>query len=122
MATSLKPRGIRKVSPIVTVAAAATEETLYQLTILTTVPRSAYVRKIHAYNNVGATTLMLGTGPLGAWVQQLPTFQLINLMDNIWPEEEIISYEFFSDIFVQTDVLGVLVQIEVEEIGPASES
>ena len=121
MATSLKQRGIRKVSPIVTVAAAATEEVLYQVTTLTTVPRTAYVRKIHAYNNVAATTLMLGTGPLGAWVQQLPTFQLINLMDNIWMEDEIIGYEFFTDIFVQTDVLGVLVQIEVEEILTSSE-
>jgi hypothetical protein len=116
MPTYLKERGIRKVSPIVTVAAAATEEVLYQLTTATTVPRTCYVRKIHAYNNVGATTLMLGTGPVTAWVQQLPTYRLANAMDNIWVEDEILAYEFVTDVFVQTDVLGVLVMIEVEEI------
>jgi hypothetical protein len=116
MPTYLKQRGLRKVSPIVVVAAAATEEVLYQLTTGTTVSRSAFVRKIHAYNNVGATTLMLGTGPVGTWVQQIPTYRLANAMDNIWLEDEILAYEFCSDVFLRTDVLGVQVMIEVEEI------
>lgn len=116
MSSQLIARGIRKVSGIVTIAAAATPEVLYQLTTLTNVSRSAYIRKIHAYNAVGATTLMLGTGLGGAWAQALPTYRLANAMDNIWLEDEIIAVEFFADITVQTDVLGVLVQIEAEEI------
>ena len=108
---------IRKSSNIITVAAGATPEVLYQLSQGGANPRTCILRKIHAYNAVGATTLMIGTGLAAAWVQQWPTFRLINNMDNEWTEDEICELELGADLTVQADVLGVLVQIEVDEIG-----
>ena len=110
------PRGIRKPSAIITVAAAATPEVLYQLTMAGQVQRTVILRKIHAYNNVGATTLMIGTGLGAGWAQQWSTFRLVNAMDNFWTEDQIVEVELAADLTVQTDVLGVLVQVEVEEV------
>lgn len=108
--------GIRKHSDIITIAAAATPEVLYQQSNTGQNNRTVILRKIHAYNDVGATTLMIGTGLAGAWAQQWPTFRLVNAQDNEWAEPEIIEIPLNADLTVQTDVLGVQVQVEVEDI------
>lgn len=108
---------IRKSSAIITVVAGATAETLFQRTAGGQNPRTVILRKILAYNDVGAATLMIGTGVAGAWVQRWPTLRLVNNMDNIWTEVEIPEVEIGEDLTVQTDVLGVLVQVEVDEVG-----
>jgi hypothetical protein len=110
-------RGIRKPSAVVTTAIAATVQVLYQRTALGQNPRTVILRKIHAYNNVGATTLQIGTGLAGAWVLQYPIFRLANNLDNIWTEPEIIEVELGGDLTCQTDVAGVVIRVEVEEIG-----
>jgi hypothetical protein len=104
-------------SPIVTIANAATAETLYSRTTGGTVARTVVLKKIMAYNGVGATTLMIGTGTGGAWVQRYPTMSLVAMVDNEWGEDEIPHLELGADLTVQTDVLGVQVQVEVIEIG-----
>lgn len=109
-------RGIRKSSNLIVVAANATAEVLYQVTTAGQVRRTVILRKIMAYNDVGAITLMIGTGLPAAWVQQYPTFRLVNNMDNEWTEDEIPEIEIDADLTLQTDLLGVIVRVEVEEI------
>lgn len=116
MSNDVRPM-IRKSSAVVTTTAGATPETLYQVSLGGNSSRTCIMRKIMAYNDVGATTLTLGTGLGAAWTQRWPTFRLINNMDNKWIEVEIPEVELNEDITVQTDVLGVQVQVEVDEIG-----
>ena len=108
---------IRKSSPIITSAAGATPEVLFLRTTGGQNPRTVILRKILAYNAVGATTLMIGTGVGAGWVQQWPTLRLVNNMDNEWEEVAIPEVEVGADLTFQTDVLGVLVQVEVDEVG-----
>lgn len=108
---------VRKSSAIITIAAGATPETLYQRTTGGQNPRTVILRKILAYNAVAATTLMIGTGLGGAWVQRWPTLRLVNNMDNEWTEDMIPEVEIGADLTVQTNVLGVLVQVEIDEVG-----
>lgn len=108
---------VRKSSALITTAAAATPETLFQRSQGGQNPRTVAMRKLMAYNAVGATTLMIGTGTGAGWVQQYPTFRLINNMDNEWEEVEIPEIELGADLTVQTDVLGVEVMCEVDEYG-----
>lgn len=109
-------RGIRKSSAIITIAAAATPETLYQRTTGGQNPRTVILRKVMAYNDVAATTLDIGTGLGVAFANIIPTLRLVNNMDNEWVETEIPEVEVGADLTVQTDVLGVDVQVEVEEV------
>ena len=113
----MEARGIRKSSAIITIAAGATPQNLYLRTAGGQNPRTVILRKILAYNAVAATTLMIGTGLAAAWAQQWPTFRLVNNQDNEWTEDQIPEVELSANLTVQTDVLGVLVQVEVEEIG-----
>jgi hypothetical protein len=118
MEFTINPRaGIRKASALVTTTGAATPQTLYQRTTGSQNPRSVILRKIMAYNAVGATTLAIGTGLGGAWAAQFPTFRLVNNMDNEWMEAEIPEVELNGDLTCQTDILGVVIRVEVEEIG-----
>jgi len=110
-------RGIRKASALITIAAGATPQTLYQQTTGGTNPRTVILKKVMAYNAVGATTLMIGTGLGAAWAQQYPTFRLVNNMDNEWTEDEIPEIELNADLTAQTDVLGVQIRAEIEEVG-----
>jgi arginine/ornithine N-succinyltransferase beta subunit len=110
-------RGIRKSSALITVAAAATPQTLYQRTTGGHQARTVILRKIMAYNAVGATTLSIGTGLAAAWAAAFPVFRLVNATDNVWVEEEIPEVELSGDLTVQTDVLGVTIVCEVEEVG-----
>jgi len=111
------PRGMRKHSPIITVAAAATPEILYQLTQGGQNPRTCIVRKIMCYSNVGNIAVDIGIGLAAAFANIIPTIYVINLFDAEWMEDEIIEVEVNQDIIVQADILGVMVQVEVEEIG-----
>lgn len=110
-------RGFRKVSPIVIVAAAATPEVLYQLTQGGTNPRTVIVRKIMCYSNVGNCVVDIGIGLGVAFANIIPSILVLNTFDNEWPEDDIPEVEVQADITVQSSILGVQVQIEVEEVG-----
>ena len=114
-------KGIRKFSAPVTTAIAATAITLFIRTgnALTggNAARTVILRKIHAYNAVGATTLTIGTGLAGAFAAIYPPFRLVNNMDNEWTEEEIPCVEVGANLTCQSDVAGVIIVVEVEEKG-----
>lgn len=105
-------RGIRK-SSLVVLSVVAPGVVIWNLTIGGQNPRTAIIRKIMAYNDVAATTLEFAV----AGVNILPVLRLVNNMDNEWTEDEIPEVEVGGNITVQTDIAGVEVQIEVEEIG-----
>ena len=122
MATaSLKPaKGIRKVSPIVTVAAPAAPELLYQRTAGGQNPRTVILRKVMVYNNTGGpAVIQVGTGLGIEFAPIVPPFYAINLFDNEWPEDDLPVDDFGvdADLTVQASVAGVQVQCEVEEVG-----
>lgn len=112
-------KGIRKYSAVITTAVLATPETLFIRSTNTltgsNAGRSVILRKVMAYNAVGATTLTIGTGLAGAFAAILPVFRLVNNMDNEWTEEEIPCVEASANLTVQTDVAGVVIVVEVEE-------
>ena len=114
-------KGIRKFSPVVTTAIAATAITLFIRTAnaLTgsNAARTVILRKIMAYNAVGAVTLTIGTGLAGAFAAIYPPFRLVNNMDNEWIEEEIPCVEVGANLTCQSDIAGVIVTVEVEEKG-----
>ena len=111
-------RGIRKVSPLYTLLAADTGEILYQRTTGGQNPRTVIVRKLMIYNNTGADAVVqIGTGLAGAFAAIMPSFFALDTFDNQWIEDDIAEIEVDDDLTVQSTVLGVLVQIEVEEIG-----
>lgn len=101
----------------------------------TAIRRSAIIRKILLYNNTGANVaLLFGTmsnAVVPAFVQVLPTLVALNALDNVWLEAELPEIEFqfnntaapngrSGDIWVQDPSAGgILIQIEVEEIGEA---
>lgn len=119
--TYTKPaRGIRKVSDIITVAAAATPQTLYQRTTGGQNPRTVILRKVMLYNNTGANAVVeIGIGLGGAFATIIPPLYSINLFDNEWTEDDLPVDEVgvSADLTVESSVLGVQVQVEVEEIG-----
>jgi hypothetical protein len=114
-------QGVRKYSAVVTTAVGATAINLFTRTTnaLTgsNAARTVIVRKIHAYNAVGATTLTLGTGLAGAFAAILPVFRLVNATDNIWTADEIPCVEIGANLTCQTDIAGVVIVVEVEEKG-----
>ena len=113
-------KGIRKVSNIIPVAAAATPETLYQRTTGGQNPRTVILRKVMVYNNTGANAVIeIGTGLGLAFAGIIPPLYSINLFDNEWTEDDLPVDEVgvSADLTVQSSVLGVQVQVEVEEIG-----
>jgi len=105
-------RGVRRSSAIITVAAAATPENLY----LRSTGRTVILRKVIAYSNVGNAVLQIGTG-LAPLVNIIPNLLVLNGVDNEWTEDEIPEVEVGANLTVQSSVLGIQVQIEVEEIG-----
>lgn len=118
MAVTQLARGIRKVSNVITVAAAATPETLYQRTTGGQNPRTVIVRKVMVYNNTGANVVIdIGTGLGGAFARIMPSLYSITLFDNEWTEDDLPEVEVGADITVQSSVLGVQIQVEVEELG-----
>jgi hypothetical protein len=113
----IKPRGVRHASAIITVAAAATPEVLYQQTQSGNVNKTLIVKKIWIYSNVGACVVQIGTGLAAAFAQLIPPMLAVNGVESLWQEEEIPCQEANADLTVQSSVLGCLVQVEVEEIG-----
>jgi len=113
-------KGIRRVSDIITVTAAATPETLYQRTTGGQNPRTVILRKVMIYNNTGANAVVeIGTGLLAAFAAIVPPLYSLNLFDNEWTEDDLPVDEVgvSADLTVRSSVLGVQVQCEVEEIG-----
>lgn len=117
MPTQLRPRGIRKVSPLVVAPVAGAAAVLYQLTLGGTVARHVIIRKIMIYTDVGNCVVDIGAGLLGAFAAFMPSLYAINLFDTEWTEDEIPEVEVNADITVESSIAGCLVQIEVEEIG-----
>lgn len=116
MAYQQPARGIRKSSEVVTVAAAATPEVLYQRTTGGQNPRTVILRKIMGYSNVGNAVLDIGTGLGVAFANIIPSLAVVNTVDTEWPEELICEVEVGADLTVQSSILGIQVQVEVEEI------
>lgn len=94
------------------------------------IPRSAIIRKIMAYNNTGGNArLQFGTvDAVPAFVQYLPDLVAVNGLDNEWEETLIPVVEFSlvnqvgvafraGNIWLQSDTVGVLIIIEVDEFG-----
>ena len=109
-------RGARKSSEIITIAAGATPETLFTRSASGQNPRTVIVRKVMAYNNTGGDTYLdIGTG-LAPFANIIPRLTVVNGYDSEWMEDLIPEVEVGADITCQTGVLGVQVQIEVEEI------
>lgn len=111
-----KARGIRKHSAIITVAAPATPENLYLQTTGGQNPRTVIVRKIMTYGAGAPAIVQIGTG-LAPFVPILPSLTVLAALDNGWIEDEIIEVEVNANLTVQSSVLGVQVQVEVEEVG-----
>jgi len=110
-------RGIRKSSAIIDVAAAATPENLYLQSAAGQNARTVILRKVYIWNNTGANAqVQIGQGPLPALGALYPVFYALNGFDNQWTEDEIPEVEVNANLVVQSDVLGVHVQVEVEEI------
>lgn len=117
MAVTQLARGIRKTSNVITVAAAATPEVLYQRTTGGQNPRTVIVRKVMVYNNTGANAVIdIGTG-LAPLTNIIPSLFSLNTFDNEWTEDDLPEVEVGADVTVQSSVLGVQVQAEIEEIG-----
>jgi len=94
--------------------------------------RSFIIRKIMWYNNTGANvTLAIGTlDGTPAFVQLLPTIYSLNTFDNALTEAELPGVEFIAaaptevvglrfngNAYVLASAAGVLIAIEVEELG-----
>ena len=113
-------RGVIKTSPVITILANATAQTLWIRTTNTltgsNAARTVILRKLMAYNSVGASWLAIGTGLAGGFAAAWPYFTLV-AGDNEWTEQEIPGVEIGANLTIQTDLLGVTVVIEVEEIG-----
>lgn len=105
-------RGIRRSSLVITVVGAATPENL----CLVSTGRTVILRKIMAYSNVGNAVLDIGTGLAAAFVPIIPSLLVLNAVDNEWTEAEIPEVEVAANLTVQSSVLGIQVQVEVEEI------
>ena len=108
-------RGIRKVSPVVVVAAAATPEDIYVIAPNPTVVYTYIIRKIMAYSVIGNCTILLTTA-VGFPGGLIPHLYVVNLFDAEWNEDEIPEVEVNETIQITSDILGVEVQIEVERI------
>lgn len=113
----IRPRGIRKVSEVIAAPVAGAAAVLYQITAGGQVPRTAIIRKIWAYSDVGNVVLTIGIGLAAAQVPIMPLLYVVNDMDTEWTEDEIPEVEVNQDITVEGTIVGCQVQIEVEEVG-----
>jgi len=116
MSTLLTPRGFRKSSAVITIAAANVAQNLYLRSAAGTVPRTVILRKIFAYSNIGNVTITIGIG-LAPLVGIVPPFYVLNTFDMQLTEDEIPEIEVNANLTVQATVLGCLIMVEVEEVG-----
>ena len=119
MSTLLQPRGIRKSSAIITLAAAGagTAENLFLQSAGMTIARTVILRKIWAYSAVGNVTIQIGTGVAAAFAALFPPFYVVNLFDFQLTEDEIPAIEVSANLTVLADILGCQIMVEVEEVG-----
>jgi len=110
-------RGIRKSSAIITAAAPATPENLYLLSVAGTVTRSVILRKIWAWSAVGASITQIGQGLGIGFAAIIPPFLVLNGVENIWDENDIPEVEIVANLTVQSVLAGIMIMVEVEEIG-----
>jgi len=113
----MRGAGFRKTSAPITIAAANTAQTLYIVSAGGTATRTAILRKIWAYSAVGNAVLQIGSGLAAAWAQGIPPMLVINGIENIWEDVDTPDLELGVNFTCQSSVLGIIVQIEVEEIG-----
>ena len=109
--------GLRRAQAQVSIVAAATSTTLYQLTT----GRTGFVRKLLIVNR-GAASAEVGIGETvaAAWTQRLGPYQVPGNSHEVFPETEIPSFEFTSDVIGRSSAAGadpddVIVTLEVEE-------
>ena len=119
MTTLSTPRGIRKNSAVITVAAAgvANPENLYLQSAGGTVARTVILRKVWAHSAIGNVTVTIGQGLGAAFGALFPPFYILNGFDVHITEDEIPEVEWNGNLTVWADILGVMVQVEVEELG-----
>lgn len=110
-------RGIRKPSAIIIVAAPATPENLYLVSVGGTVGRTVILRKIMCYSNVGNCVVDIGVGLAPVFANIIPSIFVLNGFDNEWTEDQIPEVEVNANLTVQSTIALVQVQVEVEEIG-----
>jgi hypothetical protein len=91
--------------------------------------RTVKIKKVMWYNNTGAAqTLIFGTQTnVAGWVPLFPTINCVNTMDGELMEWELPDVKFQFDttaaagttgnILVQGSAVGILVRLEVEELG-----
>ena len=109
--------GFRKTSLPITIAAANTPQTLFIVSAGGTTVRTAILRKIWAWSAVGNAVLQIGSGLAAAWVLGIPPMLVLNGIENIWQDADTPDLELGVNYTCQSNVLGIVVQIEVEEIG-----
>jgi hypothetical protein len=129
--TEIYRASIRKPNSVGLVLSTAGPDLVHTLGISRSgIPRTAIIRKIMAYNNTGADVLLqFGTvDAVPAFVQYLPDLLAVNGLDSEWGETDIPVVEFSlvnqvgvafraGNIWLQSNDVGVLVIIEVEEFG-----
>lgn len=109
--------GIRKVTSMASIVAAATAVTIHDLPTA----RTGIVRKVHIMNNNAAQVVVqLGTGLAGAYAQSMPGWVVPSNSDRQLTEDELPGLEFTADITAQSSAgaaapNNVQVMLEVEE-------
>jgi len=118
---TVNAQGIRTTpTAIVSIVAALTSTTLYQIT--TDRITTARIVKVWAANRTGADVqLRIGETVAAVFTQRLPQLRLINADCLVLDEEQIPRFVFTSDIVAQSTGAGaapndVQVMIEVEEV------
>ncbi len=110
-------RGLRKSSAVITIAAAVTPENLFLQSAGMTIARTVILRKVFAYTAVGNVIINIGTGLAAGFAAIIPPFMVPNTFDIQLEEDELPEVEVSANLTVQADVLGCIVQVEVEEVG-----
>ena len=113
----MRGAGFRKTSLPITIAAANTPQTIYIVSAGGTATRTAILRKIWIYSAVGNAVFTLGTGLAGLFVAAMPPMLVAGGIENIWTDEDTPDVEVGVNFTGQSTVLGIIVQLEVEEIG-----
>lgn len=115
--------GIRKTSAVVVSPVTGAAIALYTITP----GRSAVIKKIMWYNNLGAVSVLsIGQGLAGVFVAALPAIHTIQPFHGFLAEDELPHVEFqivpvigvaaaMPDITFESTVAGLEVVIEVEE-------
>jgi len=119
-------KGVRIPGPVTNLAAigVANAAVIFQISNFAQLvgTKSVIIKRIKMWNNAaGNTTVIIGTGVAGAFVQLLVPLYIINGMTDDYPEGDIVEAEAFLDITAYPVALlaggSIDIQIEVSEIG-----